>query len=1807
MKKWIDEMEKLITDGNVKNAVDSFMIKINCLPENALEVIPEALDVFYRYFYIDKIKNRLENKKEKLTEQEIAALYMMEYLKTCDCNKLQYNFKSLGTSERDLCFVIEKLDNLLKSNRNNDIPAPAEINSQRKMNTFIKLMFSIDELSEKFDLYIGEMDYYSAVKYYSDIVSKAPSWVPAWNFLGHSYRAAGMIQYAYESYFIGAEKSGREQNWYDLGGFCMENNLHIEACTAYTKVLARNPYNFGSYKNILYIFEKYINKSGNITLGIDEDSRLFQLQNGILEELVDAIMKSRESRDNKFKPEILCSVGMIFEARGNIEEAYNCYRAAAGIESDRIAREKLGIFIFKKGLLDETYNIFSEINRADPYDNIAKFALELIEAAREGKEIFQEIFEILKWYPSSPTVNDYSDLKNKFIKTGEYRKGIEVFYWLDKFYPSDVALCRNYSYLVEMAGMIEEAYLVTKKILMIKASPNTITIAVMFCIRNNMIERAESLRERYTKNITNKSKIIIDNMILLYKQADENQKRILAELSLVIRVNVIDDLYTFLIKNMYEDYIRSDRIIKIIQARFSISSENTIDKLKICLFKIAETEISEGNWETQISIQGLVKSYDEDIYRLSNNIHGLVSGGHIEASKIREVMELLFQGKLSEYTKIINSAYRKESGTVFDTVVLIMSALFDREGVAASLYQLLKQNMPMEIKIDILKKCIEVYPTPNYYAKLTFNYITNRQWKLAISNMNMLIKDFPESREADNSEKYLCWCEILMGIELGEIDFDKYKHGKLASALHYIIHRFESAEEYIPGLIDICKRQNNIVILNTIKGLMREKEEDYNDAYEYYSGVKELDEKRYIYNLNILHHKLKENSKNDDLFNKVSKEIGSLIEKYTRIGMKEQKVKNFEQAYRCYKLVKNLDIEIFIGNMVSLKRDMDEAHIKNEITEGIEDMLYKLKLKHTTFAAENIKKKDFETAYENYRLIKQIDENEYREKIRKIASEVRMIDLESPLIERIENEMKQIKVSASENIEEAGAAVSEAENEAAASLIQEIEINNEAADRKNVQGEKNIDSLVENLILYTEEDMNSLTGTLKVLIPRTWKEYAMFVPDDNREYTKELFEELEENIISLGLQSRDKIEVFLHMAKICEGLNDKKGFMSSILRYAKESAFYMKEVKNYERMTMYIYESFLVLGSMDRSMRETNYYILLQLYIEAMSQFKNIHDIARRIDNFSLIAEKSGEFLSEPINEVLKLMIKVMEYIKNFEMMIEVEQKIPYYSLILDTLENINYRTNRIRVKDYNTQLKNTYYNWKDLFVKEGTKLYTAPLFTIDPQNNSKMEKKDALFIEIYNKGKSTAEDVRVELNLHEYGMVIGDRVKEIKSIYRNDMAPLRFDCEMYSEGEFPVEIIMEYKDLKGNKNRRVEPLVLKIAGREKPFKRLVDPYSLRAVVHKKDFFGRKKLLEKIADNFSGDSNNNILVLHGVRRVGKTSILNYLSYVFDENYVLININLETYRGPQSTQWLIYNAFVEPIIETLEDMGISMNPYSIDDFKEEPMFQFRSFVKRVLKKLEGKKLIMMFDEFEVLIEGVASGKLDTYIFDKLRGIIQDFYDLSLIIAGADKLIEMLKDYASRIFNMTYTLEVSFLEHDEAKKLIQRPGEGKIEFSESSVEEILKYTNCHPFYTKVICSGIVNWLNEEKRNSVYTSDVDRVVNSIVLDTKTTYFEHIWNILDDMEKDIISIMASSSTHNGYVISNKELFRMVNKYRSISGNDFSDCMSRLQDRSIIEKVIDNNEIGYKFMVEMYRLWYKYNKSIETTLLGVEINEENS
>ncbi len=147
-----------------------------------------------------------------------------------------------------------------------------------------------------------------------------------------------------------------------------------------------------------------------------------------------------------------------------------------------------------------------------------------------------------------------------------------------------------------------------------------------------------------------------------------------------------------------------------------------------------------------------------------------------------------------------------------------------------------------------------------------------------------------------------------------------------------------------------------------------------------------------------------------------------------------------------------------------------------------------------------------------------------------------------------------------------------------------------------------------------------------------------------------------------------------------------------------------------------------------------------------------------------------------------------------------------------------------------------------------------------------------------------------------------------------------------------------------------------------------INPYIAGApVLEKRMFFGREDVFSWIERSLSGKFVNHILVIHGQRRVGKTSVLKHLDERLPEKYLPIFIDLQGRVNTTLPRFLWWLA--REITRTLD-----MPDPDRKRFESDPEYFESGFLPEVEERLGDRVLLLTFDEFDTLESASAQESL-----------------------------------------------------------------------------------------------------------------------------------------------------------------------------------------------------------------------------------------
>jgi GAF domain-containing protein len=361
-------------------------------------------------------------------------------------------------------------------------------------------------------------------------------------------------------------------------------------------------------------------------------------------------------------------------------------------------------------------------------------------------------------------------------------------------------------------------------------------------------------------------------------------------------------------------------------------------------------------------------------------------------------------------------------------------------------------------------------------------------------------------------------------------------------------------------------------------------------------------------------------------------------------------------------------------------------------------------------------------------------------------------------------------------------------------------------------------------------------------------------------------------------------------------------------------------------------------------------------------------------------------------------------------------------------------------------------------------------------------------------------------------------------------------------------------------------------------FKRVENPYVVGKPIDplQSSFFGRRDIFEWISYKLLGAAQNNILVFHGEKRMGKTSILLQLlegslgrDLRENENRPIlpVYIDLHGFNDWETAKFLyqLCALIQSKVLHRYAELAGQIDVPAFEAFGEMPFGVFEQFISNTCNHLGNTILVLMFDEFERLDEMVAKGSLDRRIFTQLRSLMQFKSNLTFILAGSHNLDEMSADYRNLAQSIALIREVSFMDKEDSMALIRQPVAGQVSYDDTAVEELWRYTHGHPYLLQYLCSELISEMNQRgEGNYIAAGHVTKVVERFLAEQKT-HLDNLWADCSAMEKAVLYTLAESEeTLKGGLTQ----FALLEKLARLGENDLSATLARLVKRELVESL---------------------------------------
>jgi hypothetical protein len=369
-------------------------------------------------------------------------------------------------------------------------------------------------------------------------------------------------------------------------------------------------------------------------------------------------------------------------------------------------------------------------------------------------------------------------------------------------------------------------------------------------------------------------------------------------------------------------------------------------------------------------------------------------------------------------------------------------------------------------------------------------------------------------------------------------------------------------------------------------------------------------------------------------------------------------------------------------------------------------------------------------------------------------------------------------------------------------------------------------------------------------------------------------------------------------------------------------------------------------------------------------------------------------------------------------------------------------------------------------------------------------------------------------------------------------------------------------------------------------------------------FFGREAEFELVRKRVSESSTGGLLVFCGERRSGKTSILfQILDRRLGPDFIPVLIDMQSMAIANEIDFLgkISN-------EVLAALGPDAAGVAVPVFGEDSNHSatFRRFVHQVLRALPKKKLILLFDEYELFENKIDAGALGQDVLYILASLMEH-ESVFVIFTGSQDLSSRRAEYWKILGKSVYKT-ISYLERNDALSLIVKPVAGRLTYAGDTVDRIWRLAAGQAFYTQAICQSLVDLVNESRTNVATPEALTRVVSGIV-DNPLPQMIFLWDGLERDEKLVLSLLAESLADESAWAGAQDLARGIQRREyplTLSKAQISTALEKLFQTEMLLKSDATDPPRYAFRMDLWRLWIRRMHSVWQVMReeGLEIRQ---
>jgi AAA+ ATPase superfamily predicted ATPase len=290
---------------------------------------------------------------------------------------------------------------------------------------------------------------------------------------------------------------------------------------------------------------------------------------------------------------------------------------------------------------------------------------------------------------------------------------------------------------------------------------------------------------------------------------------------------------------------------------------------------------------------------------------------------------------------------------------------------------------------------------------------------------------------------------------------------------------------------------------------------------------------------------------------------------------------------------------------------------------------------------------------------------------------------------------------------------------------------------------------------------------------------------------------------------------------------------------------------------------------------------------------------------------------------------------------------------------------------------------------------------------------------------------------------------------------------------------------------------------------------ALQAGLDRDIFVGREDLKETLSTAILTARTLPMFLIQGQRRVGKTSLLNFLPELLGPKFEIVQQDAQNEKTFGVLNWL-----ADLRQKTDEALGLPAGNWTPPSDWLQAWGELRAHLETVSRERDCK-LILAIDEYENLHRNFSENPRQAEnLLSALRSFSQHQNQVVFLFVGAHFFSELKTPNWNEYFVQVKLLRVDYLKPADTLKLIQKPvPDFNLIYPDELARRIFELTLGHPTLVQQICSEMVNRANQQLKNQMTAHDLEEVLKNHILQRENMPIQIFWSqFCSDTDKNTV-----------------------------------------------------------------------------------------